>query len=254
MFKYFIKNLILLLFFSYFTIAQNHTIKIQLPSEKNWNIGLEGEPILFKLNGLSDSLNSEIKFDIQQGRQIGMNLDSLGFFSWIPSFSLVNRIEKEKLYQFIVEANSITEGKTTAIIELKVKHVNRSPVVTELLPFYIKYNTTNSYKIKSEEAFDEDNDQIVFIPSLETLPEGMTLSSIGEINWKPSYNQFRAIKEKPIYIEFFVQDQPNKSQTKGKLKVEVTQLDLPPQIISIPKNEYLKTSCFQWLIRLDTIC
>lgn len=240
MFNYFLKNLILLLFFANFTIAQTNNLKIQLPSKKNWNIGLEGQNFLFKLNGLSDSLNPEVKFDFQQGKQIGMNLDSIGFFSWTPGYNLVNRIEEEKLYQFIVEANSKTEGKTTAIIELKVKNVNRSPVITELLPFYIKYNTTNSYKIKPEEAFDEDNDPIVFIPFLETLPEGMTLTSNGEINWKPSFNQFRVIKEKPIYIEFHVQDQPNKSQVKGKLKVEVTQMDLPPQIISIPKNEYLK--------------
>jgi hypothetical protein len=127
----------------------------------------------------------------------------------------------------------------TDILDIKVLHTNRPPVLNELSTFYVQFNNPNTYKIDPEKAFDEDNDPIVFVPILETLPEGMNISAQGEITWRPSNNQFNSLKGKPIYIEFLIQDQPAKTQTKGKVKIEATQMDLPPQITVIPKNENL---------------
>jgi hypothetical protein len=71
---------------------------------------------------------------------------------------------------------------------------------------------------------------------METLPEGMKMSSQGEVSWTPSFTQFKQIKNQPIYIEFYVEDQPAKTQVKGRLKVEATQIDLPPEIVVVPRE------------------
>ena len=61
------------------------------------------------------------------------------------------------------------------------------------------------------------------------------------MTWTLSLNQFNKLKnEKFIYIEFWVEDQPAKSRTKGRLKVEVTQMDLPPDITVVPKEQRYK--------------
>ena len=213
--------------------------KIVLPAHKGWNVVREGSDLSFKLNITPDSLSNEFAFSIQQGKIAGMHLDSLGNFLWKPAYHLVDRIESERVFQIVVVAISASGQQTTTILDLKVLHTNRPPVVSDLSTFYVQFNSPNTYKVDGEKVFDEDNDPIAFVPVLESLTEGMTMSTQGEINWKPSSKQFNALKEKPLYIEFYVQDQPAKTQTKGRLKLETTQMDLPPQITVIPKNENL---------------
>lgn len=213
--------------------------KISVPSQKSWNVAKEGEELSFKLNISPDSLSNEYRFSIQQGKIVGMKLDSLGNFVWTPSYRLVDRIESERIFQIVVVALGKEGHQITTILDLKVLHTNRPPVLMDLSTFYVQFNSPNTYKIDKEKAFDEDNDPIAFVPILETLPESMSMSTQGEITWKPSNNQFNALKEKPLFIDFLIQDQPAKTQTKGKIKIEATQMDLPPQITIIPKNENL---------------
>jgi hypothetical protein len=89
---------------------------------------------------------------------------------------------------------------------------------------------------------DDDGDPIVFIPIADQMPEGSKLSSQGELLWTLSLNQFNKLKQAqaPQYIEFWVEDQPAKTRTKGRLKIEVTQMDLPPDIAVIPKQTHYK--------------
>lgn len=170
----------------------------------------------------------------------GMDLDSTGNFSWRPAYHLVDRLEKEKIFQIIVEAKDDQENKVTTNVDFKVLHTNRPPVLNNLKSFYVQYNHNNVYKITDDLAYDEDNDPIVFVPNLETLPEGMNMSTQGEITWAPSLNQFKQIKDNPRYIEFQVQDQPAKAAVKGSLRLEVTQMDLPPQITMVPKADKIR--------------
>ena len=237
MLKYFLT--IITSFLAFYTNAQEPKIEIQ--KGLNWNRASEGQEIKFKLNISPDSIQNQFKFSIQQGKIIGMNLDSAGQFSWTPNYNLVDRIESERLIQIIVAAKTNEGQQITNTLDIYVKHINRPPVLNELKTFYVQFNYANTYNINNDLAYDDDLDPIVFIPNLETLPEGMSMSTLGEINWKPSQNQFKSLKEKPLYIEFTIQDQPAKSSTKGKLKVEATQMDLPPQITVIPKNERITT-------------
>jgi hypothetical protein len=221
------------------TYGQEPIPEIKSPQTINWNSCSEGQKLSFQLTVSNQSIEDPYNYLIQQGKLIGMTLDSNGVFTWTPSFHLVDRIEKQKIFQIIVEAKNKTGNILTTNIDLKVSHTNRAPIVNELKPFYIQYNSKNSYKIDNESVTDEDNDPIVFIPSIEALPEGMTLSSQGELIWNPSFTQFKNIKEKEMYVDFYVEDQPSKLQTKGRIKLVATQIDLPPAITIVPKDEQL---------------
>lgn len=224
-----------LLVFSQQLFAQDSP-KIILPPGTEWTQLKEGIPVSFDLK-LEGKNCQKFKFSIPQGKQDGMELDSLGKFTWNPSYDFVDRLSGYKFQQVIFEAKCDSTNETVSSkVEFRVQHVNRKPVIKDLKPFYVQYNTTNIYKIDRYFVYDEDNDPIVIVPSMETLPESMKMSSQGEVSWTPSFTQFKQIKNQPIYIEFYVEDQPSKTQVKGRLKVEATQIDLPPEIVVVPRE------------------
>jgi hypothetical protein len=228
--------LVLFLFFANGSLlAQNlHVIS---PKNTDWNKGKEGQKIAFELGVENDSLAKTKSYTIKQGKLIGMEIDSLGNFTWTPGYHLVEKNEQSKIFQIIIESHLQSNGPVSKNIDLIIAHTNRPVTVNELKTFYVKFNTKNIYTIDVNNIFDEDNDQVVFIPNLETFPEGMQLNSNGEISWEPSMGQFRKIKEKPLFIEIFAQDQPAKTQSSIKLKIDATQLDLAPEITIVPKKE-----------------
>ena len=77
MLKYFLT--IITSFLAFYTNAQEPKIEIQ--KGLNWNRASEGQEIKFKLNISPDSIQNQFKFSIQQGKIIGMNLDSAAQFS-----------------------------------------------------------------------------------------------------------------------------------------------------------------------------
>ena len=232
-----IKTLIIsiLTLFSIHSFAQESP-KIILPSGTNWNQLKEGEQVIFDLN-VEGKNCTKFRFSIPQGKLDGMAFDSSGKFTWTPAYTLVDRLDAYKFHQVIFEAKCDSTAETlSAKVEFRIQHINRSPTVKDLKPFYVQYNTTNIYKIDRYSVNDEDNDPIVIIPSVESLPEGLKVSSQGEISWMPSYTQFKKLKEKPVYISFYVEDQPAKSQSSGRLKIEATQQDLAPEIVVVPRD------------------
>ncbi|MGV3557457.1 hypothetical protein [Larkinella arboricola] len=219
---------------------ESKPLQIILPNQVDrlnttWNSVAEGQLIEFTLRaagGKSDTLTYAIK----QGQMEGMTLDSLGNFRWTPGFDIADRINTTKSIPVIFEIRN-KEGETaTQSVDFKVQHVNRAPVVGDLRPFYVRNKTQNVYKIDAAAIRDEDNDPVVFIPMPDKLPEGAKMTAQGEITWQPSLNQFHQLKDsKGYYIEFWVEDQPAKSRTKGRLKLEVTQMDIPPEITMVPE-------------------
>src|SRR6187431_3132197 len=69
--------------------------------------------------------------------------------------------------------------------------------------------------------------------------EGASLSSQGLFTWSTSRSQFLNLKKEPMNLEFIVQDQPDKAETTGKLRVSQTQQDLPPEINILPSTDSL---------------
>jgi hypothetical protein len=242
--------LILLLtsFCSYPVLAQDNTqanggnasFQLIFPKDAEWNTLEEGKEINFHLQvrgGKSDS----VRYSITSGWRKDMKFDSTGHFVWTPTYEMADRINTVKLWPIVFEAVNLAGETVSQQVAFKIMHVNRAPEVDELKPFYVQYKTQNTYQIDMNSVRDADGDPVVFIPVLDGMPEGMRMTAAGEIIWDPSTTQFNLLKKGPRYIEFFVEDQPSKVRTKGRLKLEVTQMDLEPDFKIVPQNQLVRS-------------
>ncbi|GHB84092.1 hypothetical protein [Persicitalea jodogahamensis] len=243
-------NLVSLLLIAVLGIITNHvfaqdnttetsTLQIILPTEPGWNVLEEGKEFAFKLKsqgGKSDT----VYFSIAEGRQKDMIFDSLGRFVWTPSYDMADRINTLRSLPVVFEATNTAGESVTKQIAFKIVHVNRPPEVDELRPFYVQYKTQNTYQIDMNAVRDPDSDPTVIVPAAEQMPEGMKISASGEVTWNPSQTQFNFLGKGARYIEFYVEDQPAKARTKGRIKLEITQTDLPPEITVVPNVSRVK--------------
>ncbi|MEO5975953.1 MAG: hypothetical protein ABIS36_09900 [Chryseolinea sp.] len=210
----------------------NSSSSFVLPDSTGWNIVNEGQKVSFNIKSTHHS--PKILFSIENVDGLGIEFDSLGHFSWTPSYDLVDRVEKSKDIMVIFQ-QFLPDGKRERKeVTFIVRHVNRPPVVEELPMVYVKQSSNNTYTIPSDFVYDPDGDPLVFKSILTQMPEGSNLSSQGLFSWNPSRSQFAGLKTTPLTIEFAVQDQPDKAETRGKIKIAQTQLDLPPDILVVP--------------------
>jgi hypothetical protein len=207
-------------------VAQDHFI---FPAGNNWNELKEGQELSFQLRTDDDA-----KYSLIGAEELGIRFDSVGNFYWKPSFDLVDRVTLKREFNVVFEAVYPDTRRERKNVSLIVHHVNRAPVVEELPVFYVKQAFRNVYQFPVEYVFDPDGDPIVFKSSLSNMPEGSALTSQGQFTWSPSRIQFNALKTTPLLLEFIVQDQPEKAETSGRLKIAQTQLDLPPEILIVP--------------------
>ena len=154
--------------------------------------------------------------------------------TWTPSFDLVDRLTKQKEFGVIFQAELKDKKRLRQPVNFIVVHVNRPPIVAELPIFYVKQGTSNKYQISSDYAHDPDGDPLIFKPHESQMPEGAVLTSLGQLSWAPSRNQFLGLKNNHLSIEFVVEDQPDKAATTGKIHIAQTQLDLPPDLLLVP--------------------
>ncbi|HLZ16385.1 MAG TPA: putative Ig domain-containing protein, partial [Cyclobacteriaceae bacterium] len=201
------------------------------PDKENWNQVREGQPLSFQVK-VNDP--AAPRFSLEGINGYGIQFDTLGNFLWTPSFDLVDRLEKQKEISLIFQAEWKDGRKVRATTNFTVLHQNRPPEVDELPAFYAKQSTVNHYQISQDYVHDSDGDPLVFKASPSQMPEGMSLSSSGLLTWTPSRSQFNSLKNNPIAIEFTAQDQPEKAEAVGKIKVAQTQLDLPPEMLLVP--------------------
>ena len=201
------------------------------PSTENWTVLKEGQELAFNLN-VNDPEKPRFSIDGINGYRI--SLDTLGRFSWTPSFDLVDRLEKQKEITLIFQAEWKNGHRIRKPISFTILHQNRPPSIDDLPTFYVKQSTQNQYQISDDYVTDPDNDPIVYKPVVSQLPEGLQFSSQGLITWNPSRNQFNSLKNNPLVLEFVIQDQPEKAETKGRIKIAQTQLDLPPDLLILP--------------------
>jgi hypothetical protein len=214
-------------FVSFITNAQ----RLQASDSTKWNAIIEGSELAFKIFALDSVVPN---YSLEGAEGLGVQFDSLGNFSWKPSFDFVNRLEKQKEVSVIVQAAWADGRRERKILNFTVLHQNRPPVVEDLPIFYVKQSSANSYQIPSEYVNDPDGDPLVFKSIQSQLPEGVVLSSLGLLTWTPSRNQFNNLKNNPLLLEFVVQDQPERAETRGKIRIAQTQLDLPPEMLLVP--------------------
>jgi len=202
------------------------------PDSVGWATLHEGKLLSFQLKAVPG--NQPVVFSLLDNQLSGIQFDSTGNFSWVPSYDLVNRVELKKDIPITFQGFWTDGARVHKTITFTLNHVNRLPQVEELPVFYVKQSTRNTYQIGSEYVADPDQDPIVFKAIPSQMPEGLTLNSQGQVSWTPSRSQFNALKSNPLTIEFIVQDQPDKAETKGRLRISQTQLDLPPEILIVP--------------------
>jgi hypothetical protein len=211
--------------------------RLVLPMAYGWSTVREGEQVQFELKS-EGGKSSEIVYSLAKGGTPDMKLDSLtGEFSWVPSYDIADRLITSVAVSVLFEARNSAGESTSSEVVFKVIHANRPPVVDELKTFYVQFKTQNTYRVDPSAVTDLDGDSYVFIPVLETIPEGMQMSEAGQITWEPSLAQFNILKNGARYIEFYVEDQPFKSRTKARLRLEPTQKDLAPVITIVPKQQ-----------------
>ncbi len=207
------------------------------PYQYGWNILSEGETLSFRLQA-KDSIPAK-SFRLDGIESTGIHFDTLGNFSWLPSYDLVDRLEKQKDFNVIFEAAWEGNRKVRVPVTFTVLHKNRAPVMEELPIVYVKMASGNTYQIPNEYVRDPDGDPITFKPVKDQIPQGANLSSLGLFTWTPSRSQFYALKESPLIVEFIVEDQPDKASIRGKLKIAQVQMDLPPEIMIVPGDSML---------------
>ena len=201
------------------------------PSSTAWNILQEDQLISFQVQSV---YKDSVLFSLEGADDLNIQLDTLGNFVWKPSFDLVDRISKTKDFVITFQATFPSGLRHKQAITFTVHHVNRPPQVEELPIFYVKQSTLNTFQIPADYVFDADGDPIVFKAIPMQMPEGSVLSSNGQFNWSPSRTQFAKLKDDPLTVEFIVQDQPDKAEARGKIRIAQTQQDLPSEILIVP--------------------
>ena len=211
-------------------LSQSGTSLI-FPDSLGWNTLNENEELKFTVK---TTHAVPANFSIHGVDGLHIEFDTLGHFRWRPSYELADRVEKKKDVSVIFQL-SLPDGKRERQeVVFTINHVNRPPVIEDLPIVYVKQSNLNTYQIQSELVYDLDNDPLVFKSIQAQMPEGSSISSSGQFTWTPSRTQFAALKNNPLLLEFIVQDQPNKAETIGKLRIAQTQQDLPPEIMVVP--------------------
>jgi hypothetical protein len=207
------------------------------PDSAGWNTLYEGKVLKFRVS--TTDATKPHRFSLEGINDTGIQFDSLGNFFWNPSYDLVDRLTPQKEFAVIFQAEWSSGRRVRAPVTFTVFHKNRPPVVDELPIFYVKQSTVNHYQISTDYVKDPDGDPVVFKAIPSQMPEGASLSSSGMLTWKPSRSQFTALKNNPLTISFFAEDQPYKSETQGKIRIMQTQLDLPPEILLVPGDSVI---------------
>ncbi|EMR01103.1 hypothetical protein [Cesiribacter andamanensis] len=220
---------------------QGQPLRLHLPQQPGWTSVQEGKTLRFRLHA-SGGADTAYVFTVMPAGIQGLQFDSLGHFTWTPGYDAVSRLRPDSTYQLLFEVRNRQQERVHQVVELQVQHANRPPQVGELKPFYVRYNQQNIYTIEQSALMDADGDPLVIVPNLEVMPEGAKLSPQGEFSWKPSLTQFNQLRNRPLQLEFWLEDQPAKARTKGSFRIEVTQQDLPPSIQMIPSQNRFRYS------------
>ncbi|WP_276368620.1 hypothetical protein [Chryseolinea sp. H1M3-3] len=201
------------------------------PDSSGWNVLRENEVLSFQLkSAYADS----VEFGLEGAEGLEIKFDSIGYFNWNPSFNLVDRVSKTKDFTVVFTAELKNGKREKQPVTFTVNHVNQPPHIEELPIFYVRQSNANTFQIPGEYVYDADGDPLVFKSIPSQMPEGASLSSIGQFSWTPSRTQFAQLKNNPLLVEFIVQDQPDKAEARGRIRIAQTQQDLPSEILIVP--------------------
>ncbi|MTI20470.1 hypothetical protein E1176_05495 [Fulvivirga sp. RKSG066] len=210
-----------------------------LPQLESWYEVAEGDTLSYQFEIIN---RDTVDFQYRLSHDTNITFDSTGYFRWIPDYDMVSRVEESTQISVLLEAFN-QDHKISKELQFTVLHKNRPPIIESLPVFYVKQYTTNEFNLNQlDQIKDPDEDPIVFKEIPGSMPQGASLSALGTFKWQPSRLQFRQLSKASISVEFIVQDQPEKTETKGSFEIAPTQLDLPPEILIVPSDSIISGS------------
>lgn len=148
------------------------------------------------------------------------NLDSL-MFSWTPGY------DQSGIYDDLLFIVSDPSGLSdTQSVKITVNHVNRPPVLDELLPYSGSENELITFNITGSDPDQEDQEKLVF--EAQNLPKGASFSE-QVFTWTPSFDQSGEYE-----VTFNLSD-GQLSDSKLK-KFTINHVNRPPTLDSLPQQ------------------
>ncbi len=150
----------------------------------------------------------------------GASLDAkTGEFHWTPSY------EQSGQYPLIF---SVTDGQFSDSTSLKVSvaHVNRPPVMSEILPQSTDENQALQFTVEGSDPDREDAGALTF--AAQNLPDGATFDAVTHtFQWSPTFEQSGE------YEVTFVVNDPSHASDRQTVKITVNHVNRPPTLAAI---------------------
>ncbi len=164
----------------------------------------DGDKLIFRANSLPDGASLDAK---------------TGAFRWTPSY------EQSGQYPLIF---SVTDGQYSDSTSLKiaVAHVNRPPVLSEILPRTIDENQALQFTIEGSDPDREDAGALTF--AAQHFPAGATFDDATRtFQWTPTFEQSGE------YEVIFVVNDPSAANDRQTVKITVNHVNRPPALAAV---------------------
>ena len=151
----------------------------------------------------------------------GATLDATsGMFSWTPTYDQSGSYE----VTFTIGDSVLTDSKKTII---KVNHINRPPILTEIADQTIDENQPLTFNITANDPDREDEGQLTY--TAQNLPEGANFDpNTQSFSWTPTHTQSGIYNN----ITFQVADSAGLSDQKS-VTIIVRHVNRAPELSSI---------------------
>ncbi|MEJ2005436.1 MAG: hypothetical protein P8X57_10820 [Cyclobacteriaceae bacterium] len=126
------------------------------PDQPDWKLLYEGDTLSFEMQ-IADSLDRAYTLSYEVDETITAVIDSSGWFTWTPSYDIVDRLIPYRNIGILFEALFEDGEKLRQEVNFTVFHVNRPPVIEELPVFYVRWKPSRS-------QFREIRDEPMAIP------------------------------------------------------------------------------------------
>src|SRR5687768_1291384 len=104
------------------TVYSQNDSSFIFPDSTGWNVIEENETLAFQVRSVH---GDSALFSLEYPEELNIQFDSLGNFSWMPSFDLVDRISKTKDIRITFQQELKNGKREKHAINFTVHHVNR---------------------------------------------------------------------------------------------------------------------------------
>ena len=153
-----------------------HAQQFVFPDAPSWTNMEEGKPLSFRL-ATTDS-TAPRRFALRAVPPTGMSMGQPWQFH---GFLLRprSRLEKQKEFGVLFQAEWKDGRQLRQSVNFILHHVNRPPIVEDMLYLFMKQGTLSRYQIPTEYVRDPMRPLVVIKPRESQMPEGASMSATG---------------------------------------------------------------------------